>query len=56
MFDGPLLAPQFDALFDGGLMNVDETGSVRLSFMFAPAQQQLALPSQMVVHKLQLGH
>jgi len=57
VFNGLLLAPQLDALFDAGLMTVDATGSVCLSLQVTAAQrQQLGLPGKMTVHKLQPRH
>lgn len=57
VFNGLLLAPQLDALFDAGLMTVDAAGSACLSLQVTAAQrQQLGLPGKMAVHKLQPRH
>ena len=57
VFNGLLLAPHLDALFDGGLMTVDEDGTVRVSAALTSEQQRLlGLPVAMTVQTLRGEH
>lgn len=57
VFNGLLLAPHLDALFDGGLMTVDEDGTVRVSAALTTEQQRLlGLPVAMTVQNLRSEH
>jgi hypothetical protein len=57
VFNGLLLAPQFDALFDAGLMTVDDDGAVRLAEPMTPERrQQLGLTDQVFVRGLREEH
>jgi putative restriction endonuclease len=48
VFNGLLLAPHLDALFDAGWMTVEDDGVVRLCAQLTPERQrQLRLPSEM---------
>ncbi|MDT3680546.1 MAG: HNH endonuclease [Burkholderiaceae bacterium] len=55
--NGLLLAPHFDALFDGGWMTVDDDGSVRLSKRLSEdAQARLGLSRELEVCGLTIAH
>ena len=57
VFNGLLLAPHLDTLFDGGLMTVDEDGTVRVSAALTTEQQRLlGLPVAMTVQNLRSEH
>jgi putative restriction endonuclease len=59
VFNGLLLAPQLDALFDAGLMTVDEKGTVLISSSMS-VQRLIALgligPGQLVLPNLRTEH
>lgn len=57
VFNGLLLAPHLDALFDDGWMTVDENSQVRLSPQLTPvALEQLGVPAEMEVANLSGAH
>jgi predicted restriction endonuclease len=57
VFNGLLLAPHLDALFDAGLMTVDADGTVRVAGALTPQQRQrLGLPITMTVQSLRSEH
>lgn len=57
VFNGLLLAPHLDALFDAGLMTVADDGAVRLTASLGASQrQQLGLTGNLVVHSLRAEH
>lgn len=57
VFNGLLLAPQLDALFDAGLMTVQDDGAVRLAqLLTAERQGQLGLPVVLRVRNLRPAH
>lgn len=57
VFNGLLLAPHLDALFDQGWMTVDTNGRIMLNGALDPAARQaLALPAEMIVSDLTEGH
>ncbi len=57
VFNGLLLAPHLDALFDAGLMTVDETGSICLSSSIgAAARTSLAVLQPLRVDGLRPEH
>lgn len=57
VFNGLLLAPHLDALFDGGWLTVEDTGRVRFSTqMVGVAMEQLGLPKMLEVRGLSKAH
>lgn len=57
VFNGLLLAPQLDALFDVGLMTVDDDGNVLLAGdLTAEQRTQLGLNASMTVQRLRDRH
>ena len=57
VFNGLLLAPHLDALFDGGWLTVEDTGRVRFSTQIAGvAMEQLGLPQMLEVGGLSKAH
>ncbi|MDO9074114.1 MAG: HNH endonuclease [Rubrivivax sp.] len=57
VFNGLLLAPHLDALFDAGFMTVEDDGAVRLAASLGMSQrQQLGLTGKLVVHALRAEH
>ena len=57
VFNGLLLAPHLDALFDSGLMTVADSGEVWISSALSVSQrEQLGLPEAMRVAKLREEH
>ena len=57
VFNGLLLAPQFDALFDAGWMTVESGGSVRLSGRLSPqARATLGVNVPMTIGRLRPEH
>lgn len=57
VFNGLLLAPHLDALFDGGWISVENTGAVRYSSLLTAASlEQLGLPQVLKVGGLGSGH
>ena len=57
LFNGLLLAPHLDALFDAGLMTVDAGGVVQLSAKLAAEQRDaLGLPAELKVAALRAEH
>lgn len=57
VFNGLLLAPHLDALFDAGLMTVQDDGVVRLAASLDMNQRQrLGLTANLVVHSLRAEH
>lgn len=57
VFNGLLLAPHLDALFDSGLLTVDDDASVRISMTLEPkARACLALEQPLRVAGLRAGH
>lgn len=57
VFNGLLLAPHLDALFDAGLMTVQDDGAVRLASSLSMNQrQQLGLTGKLVVQSLRAEH
>lgn len=57
VFNGLLLAPHLDALFDGGWMTVSPEGLVLLSsHLSATSREQLGLPETMLLSKLDRQH
>ena len=57
VFNGLLLAPQLDALFDGGWMTVDPDGVVRLSPSLPErARQALGVATAMPACRLHPAH
>ena len=57
VFNGLLLAPHLDALFDVGLMTVSNDGTVLLSTSVTPTHQTLlGLPAGLVLHGLRGEH
>jgi len=57
VFNGLLLAPHLDALFDGGWMTVSPSGDVLWSgHLPAEARRQLGLPEQLRVEGLSRAH
>lgn len=57
VFNGLLLAPHLDALFDAGLMTVDDEGAVIVAAELTAEQQQLlGLPAAMTVQNLRGEH
>jgi hypothetical protein len=57
VFNGLLLAPHLDALFDSGLMTVDETGAVRLAAELTFEHQRcMGLVEAMTIRNLRAEH
>lgn len=57
VFNGLLLAPNLDALFDAGLMTVEDRGEVRLAAELTTAHRHcLGLAEAMMVHNLRAEH
>ena len=57
VFNGLLLAPHLDALFDAGLMTVEDNGVIRLSSQMTSARQQLlGVMDGLKVHGLRAEH
>lgn len=57
VFNGLLLAPHLDALFDAGFMTVEDDGAVRLAASLSTNQrQQLGVTGKLVVHALRAEH
>lgn len=57
VFNGLLLAPQLDALFDAGMMTVDDDGTVHTSAVLSPDHlRRLGVPASMAIAGLQAGH
>ena len=57
VFNGLLLAPHLDALFDSGLLTVDDGASVRISMTLEPkARASLGLEQPLRVSGLKAGH
>lgn len=57
VFNGLLLAPHLDALFDAGFMTVQDDGAVSLATSLSMNQrQQLGLTGMLVVHALRAEH
>lgn len=57
VFNGLLLAPHLDALFDGGWLTVEDTGRVRFSSeLTETARDQLGLKTEMGVSGLNASH
>ena len=56
VFNGLLLAPQLDALFDSGLMTVDDDGTVLMSSTVSPHNlRRLGVPASMTIGNLHDG-
>lgn len=57
VFNGLLLAPHLDAVFDAGFMTVEDNGAVRLAASLSTNQRrQLGLTGTLVVHALRAEH
>lgn len=57
VFNGLLLAPHLDALFDAGFMTVQDDGAVSLAVSLSMNQRQkLGLTGELVVHALRAEH
>lgn len=57
VFNGLLLAPHLDALFDAGFMTVQDDGAVRFAASLSMSQRhQLGLTGELVVHALRAEH
>lgn len=57
VFNGLLLAPHLDALFDAGFMTVQDDGATRLAASLSMNQRrQLGLTGKLVVHALRPEH
>ncbi|MFG6490523.1 HNH endonuclease [Roseateles sp. BYS78W] len=57
VFNGLLLAPHLDALFDAGLMTVEDSGEVHLGAAITMERQQsMGLVEAMTVHGLRAEH